>query len=82
MANIKNLKRIGQIAKTLPQLEEARKLLADTTTEVRIEQPGMLLPCGEYEKDKCITLPQELKYNIVNILNLEINKLKEELKEL
>lgn len=82
MANIKNLQRIGQIASTLPKLEEARRILSAAACEVHVVQPSKLLPSGEEEREIDINLPQELKYNVTNILNCEINKLKEELKDL
>jgi hypothetical protein len=70
--NIKNLERAGQIAAELPVLEEARKAMSDESSEVEVTNNGCAVA----------VLPKRVNYNIVGILNSEINRLKEELKEL
>ena len=73
MANYKNLSRIAEIARDLPKLEEARKMLAENDTQIEVYQE---------KTDSMVILPSQLKYNIINAINLEINKQKEELKGL
>ena len=74
MASYKNLGRIAEIARDLPKLEEARKMLAENDTQIEVYQ--------EKTTDSMVILPSQLKYNIINAINLEINKQKEELKGL
>jgi hypothetical protein len=73
MASYKNLGRIAEIARDLPKLEEARKMLAENDTQIEVYQE---------KTDSMVILPSQLKYNIINAINLEINKQKEELKGL
>ena len=73
MANYKNLGRIPEIARDLPKLEEARKMLAENDTQIEVYQE---------KTDRMVILPSQIKYNIINAINLEINKQKEELKGL
>jgi hypothetical protein len=73
MANYKNLGRIAEIARDLPKLEEARKMLAENDTQIEVYQE---------KTDSMVILPSQIKYNIINAINLEINKQKEELKGL
>lgn len=73
MANIKNLDRIAEIARDLPRLEEARKMLAENDTQVEVYQE---------KTDVMVILPSQIKYNVINAINVEINKQKEELKGL
>lgn len=73
MANYKNLSRIAEIARELPKLEEARKMLAENDTQIEVYQE---------KTDSMVILPSQIKYNIINAINLEINKQKEELKGL
>lgn len=73
MANYKNLGRIAEIARDLPKLEEARKMLAENDTQIEVYQE---------KTDIMVILPSQIKYNIINAINLEINKQKEELKAL
>lgn len=73
MASYKNLGRIAEIARDLPKLEEARKMLAESDTQIEVYQE---------KTDSMVILPSQLKYNIINAINLEINKQKEELKGL
>jgi len=71
MANIKNLERIAEIARDLPALEEARSMLSQAECEVMVT-----------DQSTNVTLPHSLKMNIINAVNVEINSLKEELKQL
>lgn len=73
MASYKNLGRIAEIARDLQKLEEARKMLAENDTQIEVYQE---------KTDSMVILPSQLKYNIINAINLEINKQKEELKGL
>ena len=73
MANYKNLGRIAEIARDLPKLEEARKMLAENDTQIEVYQE---------KTESMVILPSQVKYNIINAINLEINKQKEELKGL
>mgnify|MGYP005866238153 FL=1 len=73
MASYKNLGRIAEIARDLPKLEEARKMLAENDAQIEVYQE---------KTDSMVILPSQLKYNIINAINLEINKQKEELKGL
>lgn len=80
MANYKNLERIHEIAESLPKLEKARKLLADEHCRVIVDIPCDKIPNAK--NGEAVLLPSEVKMNILNVLNVEINKQKEELKEL
>lgn len=73
MASYKNLGRIAEIARDIPKLEEARKMLAENDTQIEVYQE---------KTDSMVILPSQIKYNIINAINLEINKQKEELKGL
>ena len=73
MANYKNLGRIAEIARDLPKLEEARKMLAENDSQIEVYQE---------KTESMVILPSQIKYNIINAINLEINKQKEELKGL
>ena len=73
MANYKNLGRIAEIARDLAKLEEARKMLAENDTQIEVYQE---------KTESMVILPSQIKYNIINAINLEINKQKEELKGL
>ena len=74
------MKRAAEIARDLPKLEQARKMLSniDGSTKVTVtdEKKGMLEPIEQVE------LPHSVHLNIINILNLEINSLREEAKKL
>lgn len=74
------MKRAAEIARDLPKLEQARKMLSniDGSTKVTVtdEKKGMLEPIEQVE------LPHSVHMNIINILNLEINSLREEAKKL
>lgn len=71
--NIKNLERAAEIADELPRLENARHILSEQEgASIEVTGNG-----GEYE-----TIPTSVKMNVINVLNIEINHLKEELKTL
>lgn len=82
MANIKNLSRIREIAESLPKLEDARKLLSQDESLAFVGIPNKTQPDGSVKPGTLVILPKEVKLNILNVLNLEINKQKEELKGL
>ena len=82
MANIKNLTRIHEIAESLQKLEDARKLLSQEESMAFVGIPSKRTPSDEKEQGTVVILPKEVKLNILNVLNLEINKQKEELKGL
>ena len=82
MANIKNLTRIHEIAESLPKLEDARKLLSQDESLALVGIPSERQPNGEKKQGMMVILPKEVKLNILNVLNFEINKQKEELKGL
>ena len=73
MANYNDLGRIAEIARNLPKVEEARKMLAENDTQIEVYQD---------KTESMVILPSQIKYNIINAINLEINKQKEELKGL
>lgn len=70
--NIKNLERAAQISKELPKLEEARRVLSQQQSFIEVHDGN----------NGVIELPLPIKYNLIGLINLEINKLKEEVKEL
>ncbi len=70
--NIKNLERAREIAEQLPALEEARTILSDTA--------AARICVGKNTMD--VELPTSVNYNILGVLNAEINRLKEEAKDL
>ena len=70
--NIKNLERAKEIAEQLPALEEARSILSDTG--------NARVFVGKNTVD--VELPKNVNYNIITVLNAEINRLKEEAKTL
>ena len=69
---IKNLERAAQIADELPRLEKASKMLSamGDTTKVVVEDIDT------------VELPHSMNFNIISVLNMEINSLKEEAKKL
>ena len=70
--NPKNLQRAKEIAEQLPALEEARSILSDTE--------AARICVGKNTMD--VELPTSVNFNILGVINAEINKLKEETKEL
>lgn len=69
---IKNLKRAAQIADELPRLEKARKMLSEMGDTTRVEVVDI----------ETVELPHGMNFNIISVLNMEINSLKEEAKKL
>ena len=63
----KNLQRAREIAEEAPLLEKARKALANEDAVVSISHDG-----------QTIILPPSLRMNIINVINLEMNRLREE----
>lgn len=72
--NQKNLQRAREIAEQLPALEDARSIVAGTDAVVIISRDGTVA--------NAVSLPHGINYNVANILNAEINRLKQEIKEL
>lgn len=66
--NIKNLQRAAELAVALPALDEARKGLAKEGASLKIVTM----------KGETIHLPASLNYNIINVLNCEYERLREE----
>ena len=76
--NIKNLERAAQIAEQLPLLEEARKILSDTIRSKVIVEGRTEKTCSA----PTVVLPKTVNYNILTVLNSEINRMKDEIKNL
>ena len=70
--NIKHLERAAQISKELPKLEEARRALSQQQSFIEVHDGH----------SGVIELPLSMKYNVVAQINVEINKLKEEVAKL
>lgn len=70
--NIKHLERAAQISKELPKLEEARRVLSQQQSFIEVHDGN----------NGVIELPLSMKYNVVAQINVEINKLKEEVAKL
>ena len=70
--NISNLQRAAEIAEQLPALDKARKALADAATTMRLETAA-----GDV-----VTLPQSVRHNVLNIINCEYERLREEARSL
>lgn len=69
---IKNLDRAAQIADELLRLEKARKILSEMGDTTRVEVVDI----------ETVELPYSMNFNIISVLNMEINRLKEEVKKL
>ena len=67
-----NLQRAAEIAAMLPDLEEARKALSDDTASLVVIHKGKSLPLP--------TAP--MRHNLLNLLNVEINRMRKEVDEL
>lgn len=70
---IKNLDRAAQIADELPRLEKARKMLSEMGDTTKVEVVDI---------ETTVELPHSMNFNISSVLNMEINRLKEEAKKL
>ena len=69
---INNLQRAAQLAEEIPGIDRARKALASEKASVRVVDANGL----EY------TLPRSVRHNILNILNCEYERLREEVRNL
>ena len=71
---IKNLERAAQIADELPKLEKAKKMLSKMgdTTKVKVV----------VEDIDYVELPHSMNFDVISVLNMQINSLKEEAKKL
>ena len=67
--NRKNLQRAGEIAEELPQLTEARSLLSEENTTI----------CVTSSNGKTVPLPHSIRWNIIQTINVAINKLDSEI---
>ncbi|MDO5526758.1 MAG: hypothetical protein Q4F85_11825 [Prevotella sp.] len=76
--NIKNLERAKEISEQLPALEQARSLLSKSETAIQIID----VECKNGDWPTRVTLPNSITYNVIAVLNVEINKLKEEIAKL
>lgn len=72
---IKNLDRAAQITDELPRLEKARKMLSEMGDTTKVE-------VVDIETTVTVELPHSMNFNIISVLNMEINRLKEEAKKL
>lgn len=70
--DIKNLSRAAEINTYLPAIDEARKAISGGKASVRIVTSA----------GKIISLPENLNYNFVHVLNCEYERLREEVKKL
>ena len=70
--NINNLQRAAELAVVIPDLDKARKALADEKTTMRLVT----------EKGEIITVPASVRMNVINVLNCEYERLREEVKRL
>lgn len=71
--NIKNLERASEICEELHKLEEARKILSEEVSFIVVRRKS---------DGGSVVLPDSIKYTMVMQLNVEINKLKEEVTKL
>lgn len=69
---IKNLDRAAQIADELQRLEKSRKMLSEMGDTTRVKVVNI----------ETVDLPYSMNFNIISVLNMEINSLKEEAKKL
>ena len=70
--NISNLQRAAQLAKELPDIDSARKALASESATVKVVTV----------KGEIIPIPDSVRLNIINVLNCEYERLREEVKRL
>lgn len=69
--NISNLQRAAEIAEMMPMLEKARKFLSSEKAQVRVWNDG-----------ETVTLPMSVRNNVLNIINCEYERLREEVRKL
>ena len=70
--NISNLQRAAQLAQELPNIDQARKALSDETAAIKVVT----------NKGEIIPIPSSVRMNIINILNCEYERLREEVRRL
>lgn len=70
--NISNLQRAAQLAQEIPDIDEARKALASDKSVVKVVT----------SKGEIINIPNSVRMNIINVLNCEYERLREEVKKL
>lgn len=68
---LKNLQRAGELAEDYAALKQARELLKEPSVTVSV--------AGDTDS---VTLPLLVKHNIMQVVNLEINKIEKEMGEL
>ena len=78
MAHYKNMNRLREISESLPRMEKGRRMMADSESFVAVVRQD---EAGTRVTDAA-ELPREVKMNIVNVLNAEINRQREELEKL
>ena len=81
MAKIQNLERLKEIAEALPKLEKGRSLLSGDGCRI------LVYDCkrGDNPRDMAdgvMDMPGCVRLGLLNVVNLEINRMKEELKDL
>ncbi len=70
--NISNLQRAAQLAQDIPDIDEARKALASDKSVVEVVT----------SKGEIINIPNSVRMNIINVLNCEYERLREEVRKL
>jgi len=68
---IKNLERASELYDDYSALREARGIISHDNVTISV--------LGD---DKGVALPQSMKYNVLQVINLEINKIEKEVGEL
>lgn len=70
--NISNLQRAAQLAQDIPDIDEARKALASDKSMIEVVT----------SKGEIINIPNSVRMNIINVLNCEYERLREEVRKL
>lgn len=68
---LKNLQRAGELAENYALLKQAREILSEENVIVSVS--------GDVDR---VVLPLAMKYNVLQIVNIEINKIEKEVNEL
>lgn len=68
---LKNLQRAGELAEDYATLKKVRELLSEENVIVSVS--------GDIDR---VVLPLAMKYNVLQIVNIEINKIEKEVGEL
>lgn len=80
MAKIQNLERLKEIAEELPKLEKGRSILSGDGCYMMVFGPREEgVPVGDWPS---VRMPDCVRLGLLNVVNLEINHMKEELKDL